>query len=116
MRPGELPDNEVRSVRSAPLPNAGAHLLERIPLWTMSTRIYVASLAHVTAARRGEFTSPKSIVSLRFSGKRLSESLRNLRTKTSNTICVFKLKERTLTRKISPFVSKIYYGLSISRY
>lgn len=42
--------NEVRSVavRSAPLLNAGAHLLERIPLWTMSTRIYVASLAHVT--------------------------------------------------------------------
>lgn len=50
MRPGELPGNEVRSVvvRSAPSPNTGAHLLERIPLWTMSTRIYVAPLAHVT--------------------------------------------------------------------
>lgn len=51
VRPGELPGNEVRSVvvlQSAPLPNAGAHLLERIPLWTMSTRIYVAPLAHVT--------------------------------------------------------------------
>lgn len=53
MRPGELPGNEVRSVRSGPLAECRGILPRSgIPLWTMSTRIYVAPLAHVTRGRR----------------------------------------------------------------
>jgi len=53
VRPGELPGNEVRSVRTSlpppPRCRTSGHLLERIPLRTTSTRIYVAPPAHVTA-------------------------------------------------------------------